>query len=302
MAKIKRNKINHHTLDEALETFLINVKEKGLSETTYATYKQNVLIFIEAFPDLSVEQINDDTLKEFKHWLSEHRNFNSVSTNTTYRTINIFFTFLYEEYHIQHYKLDYIKEVRKIKKGFTDDEIRLLTRKPDLLTCHYSEYRDYIITLLALNTGVRVGSLANVKVNDVDFKAKTIYFSHMKNSKPQIFPLNRQLLKELKEYINVCDLHEYLFENSLHKKATSKQLSVSFRRYCLNRGCRTTSIHQLRAKFASKLIQETGDVFLVMRALNHSTPTVTMRYLQSIGINDYSDKLQDFNLLDKLKG
>ena len=302
MAKIKRNKINHHTLEEALDSFLINVKEKGLSETTYATYKQNVLIFMEAFPDLMVEQINDDTLKNFKHWLSQHRNFNSVSINTTYRTINIFFTFLHEEYHIKHYKLEYVKEVRKIKKGFSDDEIRLITKKPDLLTCHYSEYRDYIITILMLNTGVRVGSIANVKVSDVDFKAKTIYYAHMKNSKPQIFPLNRQLLKELKEYINICDLHEYLFENSLHKKATSKQLSVSFRRYCLSRGCETTSIHQLRAKFASKLIQDTGDVFLVMRALNHSNPNVTMRYLQSIGINDYTDKLEDFNILDKLKG
>ena len=170
------------------------------------------------------------------------------------------------------------------------------------MICHYSEYRDYIATILALNTGVRVGSLVNVKVSDVDFKAKTIYFSHMKNSKPQVFPLNRHLLKELKEYINVCELQEYLFENSLHKKITSKQLSVSFRRYCLSRGCKTTSIHQLRAKFASKLIQDTGDVFLVMRALNHSSPTVTMRYLQSIGINDYSDKLQDFDILDKLKG
>ena len=35
MAKIKRNKVNHHTLEEALDSFLISVKEKQLSDFSF---------------------------------------------------------------------------------------------------------------------------------------------------------------------------------------------------------------------------------------------------------------------------
>ncbi len=125
----------------------------------------------------------------------------------------------------------------------------------------------------------------------------------MKNGKPQTFPLNNHVLKEIKEYLSIVELHDvYLFENSQDKPLTSKQLSVSFRRYCMSRGVKITSFHSLRSKFATVLIKETGDVFLVMKSLNHSNPNVTMRYLQSLGINDYEESLRDFNILNKLKG
>ena len=302
--KLNLSKLNHHTLEETKDEFIQSCKEKGLATETIKTYLQNVDIFIECFgSNETIESLSIDDMESFKKWLINHRNFNSVSINTTNRCINQYLKFISHQYHLSPLKLDYVKEKRELKQTFSDDDIKILTKKPNLYECQYSEYRDYICILLAINTGARASSIVNVKKDDIDFKSKTITYRHMKNGKPQTFPLNNHVLKEIKEYLSVSELHgEYLFENSQDKPLTAKQLSVSFRRYCMSRGIKITSFHSLRAKFATVLIKETGDVFLVMKALNHSNPTVTMRYLQSLGINDYEDSLRDFNILNKLKG
>ena len=299
--KIRRGK-RTHSLEEAYDEWLCSCKDKGLSDGSIASYREKVKLFL-TYTDVDVENLDNEVVYEFREWLKTHRNFNDVSTNTTFRTINVFFKFIHEEYQVPLFHLDYVKETKKIKQIFSNEDIRKLLRQPDLNSCTYSELRDYCIINIVLNTGVRASSIVNVKIEDVDFKAKTIHFRHMKNRQEQVFPLKKDTLKIIRLYLDCVEdeLDEYMFINSEHKQLTSKQLSVSFQRYCKNRNVKITSFHCLRHFFATRLLQETHNIHLVSKTLNHSSVAVTERYVSTLGLNAYSSTLENIDILRGLE-
>ena len=299
--KIRRGK-RTHSLEEAYDEFLCSCKDRGLSDGSIASYREKVELFL-TYTDVDVEDLDNEVVYEFRDWLKTHRNFNDVSTNTTYRTINVFFKFIHDEYQVPLFHLDYVKETKKIKQIFSSDDIKKLLRQPDLDSCTYSELRDWCIVNIVLNTGVRASSIVNVKIEDVDFKAKTIHFRHMKNRQEQVFPLKKDTLKIIRLYLDCVEdeLDEYMFINSEHKQLTSKQLSVSFQRYCKNRNVKVTSFHCLRHFFATRLLQETKNIHLVSKTLNHSSVAVTERYVSTLGLNAYSSTLENIDILRGLE-
>ena len=299
--KIRRGK-RTHSLEEAFDEFLCSCKDRGLSDGSILSYKEKIELFLK-YTDVDVEDLDNEIVYEFRDWLKAHRNFNDVSINTTYRTINVFFKFIHDEYQVPLFHLDYVKETKKIKQIFSNEDIKKLLRQPDLDSCTYSELRDWCIVNIVLNTGVRASSIVNVKIEDVDFKAKTIHFRHMKNRQAQLFPLKKDTLKIIRLYLDCVEdeLDEYMFINSEHKQLTSKQLSVSFQRYCKNRNVKITSFHCLRHFFATRLLQETNNIHLVSKTLNHSSVAVTERYVSTLGLNAYSSTLENIDILKGLE-
>ena len=67
--------------------------------------------------------------------------------------------------------------------------------------CIFSTYRSWVIVNFLLSTGVRQNSLINVKIRDVDFDNSVVYVNMTKNRKPLIIPLNEDILRILKEYL-----------------------------------------------------------------------------------------------------
>ena len=299
--KIRRGK-RTHSLEEAFDEFLCSCKDRGLSDGSIASYKEKIELFLK-YTDVNVEDLDNEIVYEFREWLKTHRNFNDVSTNTTFRTINVFFKFIHEEYQVPLFHLDYVKETKKIKQIFSSDDIRKLLRQPNLDHCTYSELRDWCIVNIVLNTGVRASSIVNVKIEDVDFKAKTIHFRHMKNRQAQLFPLKKDTLKIIRLYLDCVEdeLDDYMFINSEHKQLTSKQLSVSFQRYCKNRNVKITSFHCLRHWVATQLLKQTHNIHMVSKTLGHSSVAVTERYVSTLGLNAYSSTLENIDILKGLE-
>ena len=299
--KIRRGK-RTHSLEEAYDEFLCSCKDRGLSDGSILSYKEKVELFLK-YTDVDVEDLDNEIVYEFRDWLKAHRNFNDVSTNTTYRTINVFFKFIHDEYQVPLFHLDYVRETKKMKQICSPDDIRKLLRQPDLNSCTYSELRAWCIVNIVLNTGVRASSIVNVKIEDVDFKAKTIHFRHMKNRQEQVFPFKKDTLKIIRLYLDCVEdeLDEYMFINSEHKQLTSKQLSVSFQRYCKNRNVKITSFHCLRHFFATQLLKQTNNIHLVSKTLNHSSVAVTERYVLMLGLNEYSSTLENIDILKGLE-
>lgn len=299
--KIKRG-IRKHSLEVAFDDWIFSCKERGLTSSSIQTYSEQAILFNQYAGNINVEDLTDDFVYDFRFWLKENRNFNDVSTNTVYRTINIYFSFMHEEYGIELFHLDYVKVVKKIKHIFSSDDIKKLTKKPDINTCTYSELRDYICILISLNTGARASSIVNIQRDDINFKDKTITFRHSKNHKQFVMYIPKYVVDAIKWYLDVVELpNDYLFLNSFNQQLTSKQLSVSFQRYCKNRNIKITSYHAMRHFYATQLMKATGNVFLVSKALQHSSVSTTERYLSTLGISSYHKQLQDLDLLHDLK-
>lgn len=302
--KLRRGSVRKRSIYQCYDEWLAICKDKNLSSATIQTYREQADLFLIYTGDIPIEALDESTVYDFRYWLKDNRHYNEVSTNTVFRTINIFLSFLNEEYGIDKFHLDYMKTMKKVKPIFSSDDIKRLLKQPDLDNCTYSELRDWTIINIVLNTGVRAGSIVNVKIEDINFREHTIVFRHMKNRQQQVFPLKKDVLKIIRLYLDYVEdeLDEYMFINSEHKQLTSKQLSVSFQRYCKNRNVKITSFHAMRHWFATNLLRETKNIYLVSKTLGHSSVAVTERYVSTLGINEYSATLKDLDLLKGLKG
>ena len=87
------------------------------------------------------------------------------------RTIKAFWSWLMVEGYIQNNpmaKLKIPKVPRKVIATFSPEQLNRIINQLDLTKSR--TFRDYIIILLFLDTGIRLSELANLRVEDVDFK------------------------------------------------------------------------------------------------------------------------------------
>lgn len=142
--------------------------------------------------------------------------------------------------------------------------------------------RNYMILHLARNLAFRIEDLLQLKTDN--FKNGGIYTREFKTGKEQAFELHPSLRKDLEDYINRNKLveGEYLFKSRKGTnipitrqrawqiiKELSDEVKVSY----------VVGCHSLRKYFAREYYEQTGDLIGLKEMLNHSSETVTLRYI-----------------------
>lgn len=150
-------------------------------------------------------------------------------------------------------------------------------------------YRDYMIFVLGINTGLRISDLLKLKVLDVKDKTH-IELTEQKTGKSKKFMINSQLKEDIDQYIKSMNDDEYLFQS---QKGDNKPISRVQAYRILNKtaesvGLESIGTHTLRKTFGYWHYKQYKDIALLQELFNHSAPSVTLRY---IGINqDIMDK------------
>lgn len=141
--------------------------------------------------------------------------------------------------------------------------------------------RDYILFLIGINVGCRVGDLLKLKVSDVRRK-KRVVIQEGKTKKKRELNLSN-IYDEVQEYIKTVD-SQWLFpsrkgDNPITPTQAYRQLNKA------SEWAEVDSVgnHTLRKTFGYWFYKQTKDVAKLQHILNHSTPAITMRY---IGITD----------------
>lgn len=301
--KIKRQ-TKKHSIYKAVDNWIDSCQEKGLKPASIETYRDKIDEFLDYTGDIYVEDLDDNLVQDFKYYLKNEHHFKPGSTNTYFRCVNVFMKYLHNTYNLELYHIDYIKENKTIKPVFTDAEIKRLCVQPDINTTCYSELRTYVAVMIAVNTGARISSVANIRKQDIDMRERTITFTHSKNGRQFKLPVPKSVINAIDFYYESVDIEDYLFLNSDNgQPLTGKQLGSSFRKYCANRNIKTTtSFHSLRRWYSIKLLQQTKNIHLVKTVLQHSNIATTEKYIASLGITQYNNTLKDIDLLKGLKG
>lgn len=150
--------------------------------------------------------------------------------------------------------------------------------------------RDLLLFTMGINNGLRVGDLLRLKVKDVKGlkEGDTLTIKESKTGKQNILMFNKNVYKALKNYLDIenPDYEDYLFESRKGKKP----LSVSTVNALIKKWTRAINLkgnfgsHTLRKTFGyiQRIKYKVGFEILAKR-FNHSSPSVTMRYL---GISD----------------
>src|SRR5665647_808071 len=146
-----------------------------------------------------------------------------------------------------------------------------------------SGYKNYMMFVVGINTGLRISDILNLKVVDVRDKTH-ITLIEQKTKKPKRFRINTNLKNEIDKYITNMRDDEYLFQS---QKGVNKPITRVQAYRILNKagervGLGEIGTHTLRKTFGFHFYQKTKDVALLHKLFNHSAPSVTLLY---IGIN-----------------
>lgn len=296
-----RTNENECTMKDIFERFISSKKAQNVSKETISYYGYCYQFFTEFFGEdkLASSIISGDVNKYVEHLMNKET-INEVTINTYLRGIRVILYYGMKEESIPKFQIKLIKVEKRVKETYTDSELLALTRKPDLKNCDFSEYRNWVIINFLLGTGVRLATVVETLISDIDFDNMMLVIRNIKSRKHQIIPLSRELEKILREYLEYRrgNKEEHLFCNPYGAMITKDALKKSIANYNKKRGVAKTSIHVFRHTFAKKWILNGGDVFKLQKILGHSTLDITREYVNMFS-TDLQINFESFNPLDR---
>lgn len=116
---------------------------------------------------------------------------------------------------------------------YKDAEIKKLLKKPNMKKCNFTEFECWTISCLLASTAIRLSSLINIKIQDIDFDNELLKVMHTKNRKSLILPLNKDIIRILREYLKHRQGkgEDYLFCNTYGKQSNRATLAINMRHY-----------------------------------------------------------------------
>ena len=135
------------------------------------------------------------------------------------------------------------------------------------------------IVLLAVNTGMRQDNILSLRWQDVDLNRGVIVLPHTKNGERLGLPMNETVKNLLKELNKVRHINSpYVFHTSTGNRFDGSKIDKWFREALKKVGITDFRFHDLRHTFASWLVQNGVDLYVVQRLLGHKTGEMTRRY------------------------
>jgi len=143
-------------------------------------------------------------------------------------------------------------------------------------------YRNYMLFVFGINTGLRIQDILKIRVRDVT--GEQLVIIEMKTGKRKFLQLNPLLKREIKKYIAEMNMssNDYLFPSRQggKNKPIKRDMAYKIMRAAADHfGLVDIGTHTLRKTFGYHLYQKTKDVTLVQKLLNHSDKSITMRYI-----------------------
>ena len=299
MQKMKmRDLSNNLTFAEGQEEYIRDCKVRNLRAGTIRHWTDsftNMCHYIS--PDTLISDFDEDTMPEF---ILAHRDkeLSDMALYTYCRDLRTLLYFFMKQGWLREFKVEIPKCSKTPVETYTDEELSLLLKKPNVKTCSFSEYKAWTMVNFLLATGVRQNSLANILIKDVDFDAATIKINVTKNRKPLIIPMNNSIQKILVEYLRYRDgkPDDYLFCNIYGAKLTKSTLYHTIYVYNKNRGVETTGLHRFRHTYAKKSVLAGMNPVTLQKVLGHSSLNITQNYLNLL-VTDIQQEVIDCDIL-----
>ena len=292
------------SFEEGCNRYLENCRQRNLREGTINHYRQSYVQFFKFFdPNMPIEEMDQEEYKKYVLHLRATLH-NDVSINAYLRDFIATMHFLMNEGYVTPFKMQSIKVDKNHVETYTDQELQLLLKKPNIKKCKFNEYQSWVMTNFLFCTGVRQRSLMNIKVKDVDFDNRVVYVNVTKNRKPLIVPLNPTMVNILTEYLKYRQHkseEDYLFCNIFGQQLVKSTCYHMLYHYNKRRGVKTTGIHRYRHTFAKQWILSGGNVVSLSKLLGHSSLDITQNYIHLL-VSDLSKQVEEINVLDKFSG
>jgi len=317
-----RNQEKTHTLSELIDYYEVCNRAEGKSYRTIGWYSANLKRFRSYLKSRhlseSLDSIDKKLLREYVLYLLKRNRFENhpyvpvstelLSAATVHghvRTLRAFFSWLVDEGLTEENiarDLKPPKLVKKVVSTLSDEEIIAIVHT--LNRSNRSEARNLTIFMLLLDTGLRIGELVSLKMQDVHINQGYVKVMG-KGRKERIVPIGNNAQKALQRYIfryRTRPVHagiENVFLSVHGTPLTENSMKLMFSRLARRSGVRRLHAHLCRHTFATRFLINGGDVFTLQQILGHSTLEMVRHYV-NLASNDIIIKHQRCSPLDRL--
>ena len=272
-------------LSELLSAYLLEQRVRGNSEKTILFYRRNVGYLVSFLSDSDADAVRLSDLQNYYLSVSS-RSVSSVTVQTYMRAVRCFFSWAYREGYLRSdlvssFRLP--KARRKVFDVLTDDEVKKLLFVLRQQSDSALRDRDSCICLLMLDSGLRLGEVLGLKYGSLHLEEG--YISVLgKGDKERYVPVGQHTKKEFMRYLFTrigCASKCSLFEKSKEIPLTEGAVRSLFRRLKRMTGIERLHPHLLRHTFATRYLENGGDLYSLQLILGHTTLDMSKRYVQT---------------------
>ena len=230
----------------------------------------------------------------------------TATINNYIRNLRVFFNYLERNYIIKKNPMKKIRQLRtnrKPKVYLTDEELRKLLANLD--RSYFSEHRDYMMIMLMLDSGMRLGECSTLLVTDLELHRKRINLraEETKGRRERTVFFSPKTEKALRSWLQFKDRYvesDYLFPVKEHGGSIGVgNFEGNFRKYIARTGLSEEyTPHCLRNNFAKRCLMNGMDIYTLSKILGHSSVTVTEQAYLDINDDDMSKRYQTYSPLN----
>lgn len=258
-----------------LEMFLTAKRIEGCSDRTIRYYRVTVEGLLQKI-DTPLRKMTTEMIRAYLSDYQAKNGCSKVTVDNVRRNLSSFFSRLEEEDHILKSP---VRRIHKIKTKTVIKEI-ISDENIETLRDNCEEKRDLAIIDILYSTGMRVGELVNLDINDLDFEERECVV-YGKGDKERRVYFDARTKLHLQNYLDSrCDSNKALFV-SLNYPYDRLQISgVESRLRKLGRKLNIDRIHphKFRRTMATRAIDKGMPIEQVQKLLGHQQIDTTMKY------------------------
>lgn len=267
--------ISEFTNIELINKFIAAKEIEGCSERT-TKYYYATLIKMDSMLNKNVTHLTTDDLRMYLTEYQKINNCSKASIDNIRRNLSSFFSWLEEENYILKSPMKRIHKIKTdkvIKETYSDETL-------ELLRDNCNNLRDLAIIDLLSSTGMRVGELVRLNINDIDFENREcVVFGKGNKERPVYFDARTKI--HLRNYINSRNDDNVALFVSLdapHDRLNISGVEIRLRQLGRKLGINKVHPHKFRRTVATKAIDKGMPIEQVQSLLGHSQIDTTMHY------------------------
>lgn len=278
-----KNKVYHAvTLSEVIDEFLSYKTAQKSRERTIKEYRA----YLYDFEKKSSGTLDGELLKqELLDYFAVIPMTSPARYNHPYQYLHALFNWCVKQDYIVYNPFDKL-DLKKIRDegNIQPASIADIQKFLKYLDKHlYSELRDYTITLLILDTGIRTCEIFRLINSDYSPEGQYIYVRPevSKTKHGRTLYLSTTTNTALKKFFKSkpTEWDAWLFPTRDGNQLESNVLARNFRKYCQRSGVKFTP-YQLRHSFATLYLENGGDLFTLQKQMGHADLQMTKRYTE----------------------
>lgn len=281
--------------EQLIDLFIKSKRVSGLSERSLEFYKSTLLNLMKATGLTSITDYTSSVIQDYLELKIEESS--KVTADNYRRNLSSFFNWCQKQEHILRNpmdKIDAIKQPKKVKKPYTDEELDKLrnTCKKRIDDASYdktlykykSAVRGLAILELLLSSGIRVGELCGIHIKDMNINERSVKVLGKGNKERVVF-FSEIAKYYIQKYLNLrTDIstgEEALFVAQGNRPLGTNGVTTFVKKLGEEAGVEKAHPHRFRRTFATKLVNKGMGIERVQQLLGHVSLDTTKIYVAS---------------------